>query len=75
MFFLKQGNQHIRQMTYTLYWRQWDMEMALMTIYQVDIIVPEDFIQQLLEESIPVFIYHIIIVEVSLSDVHTFRKA
>lgn len=46
-----------------------------MTTNQVDIINPEDFIQQVLEKSIPVFICHVIMVDGASSEVHLLQKA
>ena len=51
------------------------MEMAFMTINQVDIINLEDFIQQILEESILVFICYIILIEGYSLKVHLFQMA
>ena len=41
-----------------------------MTTNRVDIINPEDFIQLALEESIPAFICHVIMVDGAAPEVH-----
>ena len=75
MPFLKLGNPDVSWTARTLHWRQWDAETALMTTNRVDIIDPEDFIQQVLEESIPAFICHVIMVDGAPPEVHPSRRA
>lgn len=73
--FLKLGNPDFRWTKRTMHWRQWDAETALMTTNRVDLIDHEDFIQQVLEESTPAFICHVILIDRCPSEVHPSRMA
>ncbi len=53
--------------------RQWDAEIALMTTNRVDLIEPEDFIQQMLEKSTPAYVCHVIMIEGCPPQVHPSR--
>ena len=56
-------------------WRQWDTETAFMTTNRVDFIEPEEFIQQVLEDSAQAYICHVIMVEDCLPHIHPSRMA
>lgn len=75
MPFLKLGNPDIGWRERIMHWKKWDAEIALMTTNRVDLIDPEDFIEQVLEESTPVFICHVIMIEGYLPEVHPSRLA
>ena len=51
------------------------METALATTNRVEIINPEDFIQQVLHESAPAFICHVVMIESCPLEVHPSRIA
>lgn len=70
MPFLKRGNPDINWTARTMQWRQWDAETALMTTSRVNIIEPEDFIQQVLEKSAQTYICHVIMVEDCPPNIH-----
>ena len=46
-----------------MHWRQWDAEIALMTTNWVDLMESEDFIKQMLEESTPAYVCHVIMIK------------
>lgn len=70
MPFLKLGNPDVSWTARTMQWRQWDIETALMTTNRVDFIEPEEFIQQVIEDSAQAYICHVIMIEDGLPHVH-----
>ena len=58
-----------------MHWRSWNVEIALMTTNRVDLIEPEDFINQVLEESVPAYVCHVTMIESCLPQVQFFWMA
>ena len=75
MPFLKLGDSDVSWMERTMQWRQWNAETALMTTNRVDFIGPQEFIEQVLEESAQAYICHVIMVEDGPPHVHPSRIA
>ena len=68
--FLKLENLNVSCTACIMDWRQWDAEITFMTIYRVELIEPENFIQQVLEESAQAYLCHVIMIEASPHQVH-----
>ena len=75
MPFLKLGNPDFGWTERTMHWRQWDAKTALMTTNRVDLIDPEDFMQQVSQESTPAFNCHVLLIERCPPEVNPFRMA
>lgn len=75
MPFLKLGNPDIDWTVRIIQWRQWDLETALTTINQVEIINSKNFIQQVVHKLVLAFIYYIVIIENCLLEIHLSQIA
>ena len=75
MPFLKLRDPDVSWIERTIQWRQWNTETALMTTNCVDFIEPQEFVQQVLEESAETYICYFIMVEDDPPYVHPFRIA
>ncbi len=63
MPFLKLGNRNVSWTVRTMHLRQWEAEIVVMTTNRVDLIEPEDFIQQMVEEFTPTYVCHVIMIQ------------
>ena len=75
MPFLKLGNPDVSWTARIMHWKQWDAEIALITTNRVELIEPEDVIQQVLEESAQAYLCHVIMIEGCPPQVHLSRIA
>ncbi len=62
-------------MAYITDWKHWKTKIALTITNQVDLIKPEDLIQQLSEKSVPIFVFHVIMIKSYPSQVHISQMA